>query len=397
MQPLSLLENVRTPNTETAFRQGVSTGTANAILAPPLDLSLGPFASSESYDVSVVVPTFNRQQLLGRTLETLLHQRAGSVRYEVLVVDNNSTDDTRAVVETFVHRWRNVRYFFEPRPGVSHARNTGIAAARSPLIAFIDDDVEADPTWIATIKQTFDHHPELDCVGGKIEARWPEPPPAWLTPSHWGAVALQAGKRQTPYVDATNASPCLMTANFASRRAALEQVGGFSPDYLRDEDRELQLRLWAAGKRGMYVDEIAVTTEVPRERMTKAYHRQFYRRAGAMHARMRYRDRIDREGRLIAHDLEAATFLGVPGYLYRDLFRHAAAWIGHLAILDWNGAFFHESRTLYFGSYIRSRYQQHRHPLWTVPWQFVRFVREVVRTRTRQRIKYEHEAVLLPR
>ena len=383
MRPLSLLENVRTPNTETAFRQGVSTGTANAILAPPLDLSLGPFASSESYDVSVVVPTFNRQQLLGRTLETLVQQRAGSVRYEVLVVDNNSTDDTRAVVETFVHRWRNVRYFFEPRPGVSHARNTGIAAARSPLIAFIDDDVEADPTWIATIKQTFDEHPAIDCVGGRIEPRWAAPPPAWLTPNHWGAVALQAATHQTRLVHATNASRCLPTANFASRRAALEQVGGFSPDYLRGEDRELQLRLWAAGKRGLYVDEIAATTEVPLERMTKAYHRQFYRQAGATHARMRYRDRIDREGRLIPQDLNAAMFLGVPGYIYRDLFRHAVAWLGRVAILDWTGAFFHESRTLYFANYVRGRIQQHRPAVWTIPLQFVRFAGAVLRTRTR--------------
>jgi glycosyltransferase involved in cell wall biosynthesis len=283
---------VRTSNRETPFPQDTANGSAGPTLESlPLELGLPPALSKESYDVSVVVPTFNRQLLLQRTLESLLHQQSESVRYEVLVVDNNSTDDTRAVVDALTRRWRGVRYLFEPRRGVSHARNTGIAAARAQVIAFIDDDVEADPVWIATIKRVFDDHPGIDCVGGRIEARWAAPPPAWLTPKHWGPVALQGEKGDSPYVDADHASPCLMTANFASRRAALEEVGGFSPEFLRDEDRELQLRLWAAGKRGLYVDTLAVTTEVPRERMTKAYHRAFHLRKGGTHARMRYRVR----------------------------------------------------------------------------------------------------------
>ena len=181
-------------------------------------------ATSQSIcDISVVVPTHNRRQLLANTLESLIGQRAPSVRYEVLVVDNNSSDDTRDVVETFMQRWTAVRYLFEPRPGVSHARNTGIAAARAPIVAFIDDDVEADPTWVMTIKRAFDDHPDIDCVGGKIEGRWAEQPPAWLNQFHWGAIALQAEKG--PHFDADHASACLLTANFACRRAALEEIG----------------------------------------------------------------------------------------------------------------------------------------------------------------------------
>lgn len=364
----------------------MTNGTAYPVVArPSLELGRRPPESSEPCDVSVVVPTFNRQLLLRRTLESLLHQRSESVRFEVLVVDNNSSDDTRAVVDAFANQWPKIKYLFEPRCGVSHARNTGIAAARAPLIAFIDDDVEADPAWIATIKRAFDDHPDIDCVGGKIEARWIVPPPAWLTENHWGAVALQAKKGDNPHVDASRASPCLMTANFASRRAALDHVGGFSPDYLRDEDRELQLRLWAAGKRGLYVDAIGVTTEVPLERMTKAYHRRYYMRVGGMHARMRYRDRIDRDGRLVPEGMQSATFLGAPGYLYRSLIRHAAGWLWRVAILDWNRAFFHETRALYFASYIWSRYRQQKPALWAVPWQLFRFVSAIVSNRIRPR------------
>jgi glucosyl-dolichyl phosphate glucuronosyltransferase len=342
-----------------------------------LELDGRPIESIESYDVTVVVPTFNRQELLARTLETLLQQQAGSVRYEILVIDNNSSDGTRAVVETFTNRAPVVRYVFESRTGVSHARNAGTAAARAPLIAFIDDDVEADPMWVARIKRAFDDHPEIDCIGGRIDARWAAPPPAWLTPLHWGAVALQRAK-DTPYVDADHAAQCLMTANFASRRAALLQVGGFSPEYLRDEDRELQLRLWAAGKHGLYVDAVQVTTEVPHERMTKAYHRRHQWRVGGMHARMQFRDRLDGDGRLVPGGMRSPTLLGSPGYLYRSLIGHTATWIGLIVTRDWNGAFFHETRAHYYASYIWARYRQQKTALWMLPWHFARFASAIV-------------------
>ena len=160
-------------------------------------------------DLSVIVPTYRRLGLLIRTLHSLLSQHAPGVRYEVLVVDNNSGDNTRAVVEASAYKRRNVRYLFEPRQGVSHARNTGIDAARAPLIAFIDDDVEASRNWVAAIKDAFDSHPEIDCLGGPIRPRWAAPPPAWLTPMFWAAVALQSDKGDPPYIDANHATPCL--------------------------------------------------------------------------------------------------------------------------------------------------------------------------------------------
>jgi glycosyltransferase involved in cell wall biosynthesis len=349
--------------------------------------------SSDLYDVSVVVPTHNRQGLLTKTLESLLDQRTGAVRYELLVVDNNSKDDTRAVVETFVRRWPHLRYFFEPRPGVSHARNTGIAAARAPIIAFIDDDVEASPTWVATIKQVFDAHPEIDCLGGRVDPRWSAPPPRWLTPRFRAVVALQTDKADTPYVDADHATPCLMTANFACRRTALEEVGGFSADYLRGEDRELQLRLWAAGKHGLYVGDVAVTTEVPPDRLTKDYHRQFYTCAGESHSRMQYLDRIDTEGRLLREIPRHTTLLGTPGFIYRSLFVHAASLIWNLATLQRSRAFFHETRLLYFASYIRTRYRQGGYSLRALPGELHRFFTSLVRSRV-ERFLRRHPSAL---
>jgi glycosyltransferase involved in cell wall biosynthesis len=316
--------------------------------------SIDATEGSRTYDISVVVPTYNRELLLHRTLKSLMSQSA-IVRYETIVVDNASDDGTRGVVEALIRQSSDVRYFFEPRRGVSHARNTGTAAARAPIVAFIDDDVEASPSWIATIKQAFDANPAMDCIGGRIVPRWMAPPPSWLTSEFWGAIAIQGPKADTPHVDAEHASPCLMTANFACRRAALEEVGGFAEEYLRDEDRELQLRLWAAGKRGLYVDELVVTAQVPCERLTKRYHRQFFTRAGESHARMQYLERIDKTGRLLRDFPRRATVLATPPYVFRTLFAHAAGLIWTFLTGRWNRAFFHETRLRYFANYIRTR------------------------------------------
>jgi hypothetical protein len=134
------------------------------------------------------------------------------------------------------------------------------------------------------------------------------------------------------------------------------------------------------------VATLAVTTEVPHERMTKAYHRRFHLRVGGTHARMRYRDRIDRDGRLVPEDMRSVTLLGAPGYLYRSLIRHAGAWFGRVVRLDWNGAFFHETRALYFASYIWNRYRQRKSRLWAVPWHLVRFASAIISNRIRARV-----------
>src|SRR5437764_2935160 len=120
-------------------------------------------------DISVVIGTYNRCEMLPAALSSVLAQNAGGVNYELIAVDNNSTDKTREVVESFIARGHaNLRYIFEGKQGISHARNAGIAAARAPIIAFMDDDVRAPSNWLISIKRAFDEHPEVDFVGGKV-------------------------------------------------------------------------------------------------------------------------------------------------------------------------------------------------------------------------------------
>src|SRR5262249_44902501 len=128
--------------------------------------SAGETVQPETCDVSVNVCTYNRHELLREALESIVSNQIGEgVRYEVVVVDNNSTDQTRHVVQSFIERGNShVRYLFEGRQGLSYARNLAIATARSNILAFTDDDVQVSADWVATIKRSLDSHPEVDCI-----------------------------------------------------------------------------------------------------------------------------------------------------------------------------------------------------------------------------------------
>ncbi len=308
-------------------------------------------------DVSVIVPTFNRAARLDALLDDLSHQDADGCRFEVFVVDNGSSDDTARVVSEWSARDPRVHYLLEPRSGASSARNAGIAVADAPIFAFIDDDVRPAQDWIASVCRAFERHPDLDCVGGRIEPHWPAPPPAWLTSSHWGPLALQTARGASSLVDREHASACLVTANFACRAAVFRELGGFSPEYLRDEDREFNLRMWRASKRGMYVDSIVTFTEVQRERLEKRYHRAWHHVTGVSHARMRYRDIVTREGVLDdAMTSRGRSVGGVPLFLFREWMVHARAWAKKTFARQHDLAFFDECRVRYLSSYIATRW-----------------------------------------
>jgi glucosyl-dolichyl phosphate glucuronosyltransferase len=305
-------------------------------------------------DVSVVVPTFNRARSLEALLGDLVAQEAAGVAFEVIAVDNASTDATSSVARQWSTRSDTVRYVFERQPGASHARNAGIAAAAAPIIAFIDDDVRPRRDWVASIARAFASHPEIDCIGGRVEPRWPRQPPPWLSDRHFGPLALQMGRGTAAYIDADHASACLVTANFACRARVFEDVGGFSGAFMRDEDREFNLRMWRAHKRGMYDDSVVAFAEVQPERLEKGYHRQWYAVTAASHARLRFRTIIDRDGRLRDESPGPPCWFGSPRFLYREFLGHAAGWIRAVGRGQQEATFFHECRMRYLIQYFRT-------------------------------------------
>jgi glycosyltransferase involved in cell wall biosynthesis len=307
-------------------------------------------------DLSVVIPTHDRPADLAQLIDALMRQEAGGVSYEVIVVDNNSREDTRAVVDAAIARGTPVplRYVREPRQGVSYARNTGVNVAASSLIAFLDDDGVPVPTWVQEMKRAFDEHPDVDCIGCRLRPVWSTPPPSWLTPSQSGPIAIQDRPNPLAY-DRDHAFGCLSSANLACRRQAFEEVGGFSPLYPRGQDREFEIRLWRAGKRGLYLPIADVLVDVPPNRLTKNYHRRWQTVVGHYQALMRYHDSMDASGRLIPDDTYR-TWLGVPLFMYRAYLRHLIGWLGAAFTGRADQRFHQELRIRYYVSFFRTRW-----------------------------------------
>ena len=283
-------------------------------------------------------------------LNALLKERISGIDYEIIVVDNNSTPDTRKLVEELARSDNRMRYVNESRQGNAHARNTGVAKARAPIIAFLDDDVTVRGSWIETIKRTFDES-AVDFIGGRVLPRWEDAPPPWLTQRHWAPIAA------VDYGDArfsiSQDNPvCLLTANIALRQHVFQKFGGFSSDVQRSgdtigslEDHEFQNRLIRAGVSGLYIPEMVVDAYVGRERMTKEYHRRWHRGHGHFYAVMN-----DPEW-----ERSKFRFMGVPGHLYKQTATHAVMWCSRVLSGKRDAAFASECRLRFFYGFFLAR------------------------------------------
>src|SRR5262245_40521417 len=120
---------------------------------------------------SIVIATYNRCVSLRATLDCLLHQSV-DVPYEVIVVDNASTDATASVVAEFRRRHANLRYAFEATKGQAAARNTGVALSTTGLLVFTDDDIRPTYAWLAAMIDAAAAHPDVDAFGGRILPSW---------------------------------------------------------------------------------------------------------------------------------------------------------------------------------------------------------------------------------
>ena len=145
-------------------------------------------------------------------------------------------------------------------------------------------------------------------------------------------------------------------ANFAFRREVFDRVGLFDPAFTKSQDREIQLRLWRAGGVGLYVPEMAISVEVPPERLTKKYFRYWYRTYGIYHSRMRLLDAIDHNGGLT--DSPGRRVFGVPGFVYRSLLESGRDWLVAAARFNRTETFYYENRCRYLASYIAERLRE---------------------------------------
>lgn len=227
--------------------------------------------------ISAVICTHNRAELLARALESLCRQTLPEEDFEVLIVDNASSDDTEAVARSFCAGRAHFRYVAEPALGLSRARNRALEEARGPYVAYLDDDAIAEPEWLQEILAAFiEAVPKPGCVGGKSQPDWQRPRPQWLHDVQMQSLSLIDWSEQAFYVEPPY---FLVGANIAYDRQLILDIGGFDENLgrlggalLSGEEVEIENRIRAAGRLIYYAPKAVVSHLVSGTRLTKAWH-----------------------------------------------------------------------------------------------------------------------------
>jgi glucosyl-dolichyl phosphate glucuronosyltransferase len=228
--------------------------------------------------ITVILCTYNRSRSLAKALESVAASQLPSrIEWEVLVVDNNSRDQTREVVEGFIRRYPNrFRYLFEPQPGKSYALNSGVRGAKGDILAFIDDDVTVEPRWLQNLTAGLCGK-EWAGAGGPIRPEKAFLCPEWLPlhgPSSMGGILALFDRGDTP--GELDTPP--YGTNMAFRKDIFEKYGDFRTDLgptpdseIRNEDTEFGRRIMAGGERLRYEPAAVVYHAVPQSRLSQSY------------------------------------------------------------------------------------------------------------------------------
>jgi glucosyl-dolichyl phosphate glucuronosyltransferase len=275
--------------------------------------------------ISVILCTYNRWGSLAKALNsmTALTLPKG-VDWEVLVVDNNSSDQTREVVENnFCNPYPGrFRYVFEPQPGKSHALNAGIREAQGDILAFTDDDVTVEPTWLQNLTLALDKS-DWAGAGGRVVAEWASSPPRWLSLD--GPYAL--GDTLALFDRGHEAREIFENpfgANMAFRKVMFEKHGGFRTDLgpragslepQKSEDVEFGRRLLLAGERLRYEPSAVVRHWVPENRLQKKYFLDWWFDKG--------RSDIRKSGMRP----DTRCYWGIPASRFRPMIASALRWV----------------------------------------------------------------------
>lgn len=228
--------------------------------------------------ISVVICTYNRARYLTGAMDSLSTQTIGVENYEVIIVNNASTDDTALVCQKYLteHPEAPITYLEEYQQGASFARNTGAAIARAPLLCFMDDDAVAKNDYIEKILAFFQEVPEAGGLGGRIIPRYVPAEPVWM--SHYVSSLVghfHYSNERSPF----SGGKYPLESNMIIRTTDFREIGGFSSALpgvvgnirIGGEGKDLFYRLMQLGRVIYYDPEVVVEHVVETEKLTPAY------------------------------------------------------------------------------------------------------------------------------
>jgi glycosyltransferase involved in cell wall biosynthesis len=314
---------------------------------------------SKRLSATVLICTYNRAQLLRETLESL-RMLESSRHWDVIVVDNNSSDGTRAVIEELAPDFSvPLLYLFEPKQGKSHALNSGLRHTRADVILFTDDDVTMTRGWLDAACAPLEDDPSLSYTGGPVRPLWGADPPAWFDQDRselWGTLAILDYGAESFVFEARQRVP--VGANMAVRRRLIEQIGGFHLELgrrgrslLGQEQAEFFSRARAFGARGRYAPNMEVHHHVPPERLTKEYFRRWWYWKGVSRARV---DAMHGETELGLNLRNVPYLAGVPRFVWGLIARSALRGVAAGLSRRKRRSMYHQMQCAYAAGYVRA-------------------------------------------
>ena len=282
--------------------------------------------------VSIIIPTYNRAEMLRVTVESFLAQDYPNDCFEIIIVDNNSTDSTRMVAEKYSGRTDPVvSYLFERRQGVHYARNSAAKKARGDILYFTDDDMVAEPSLIAELVKVFDLDPHIGSATGKIVGRFDVPPPEWVRKYMVNNLLSLTGEDK-PEELVISSDDIVYSCHQAVRREAFFSCGGFNPEntagvWVGDGETGLGIKMKQAGYRFAYTPKSVIYHLIPQSRTTLCYLIKRIGNQGNCDAYTEYRKHRDRNR--IFHDLlrkHSLNYLRLLTYTVKDILNKKESW-----------------------------------------------------------------------
>lgn len=239
---------------------------------------------SSNPQISVIIPTRNRADFLAKAIASIAEQELPPELFELIVVDNGSTDHTAQVCDKYGAKIKNFRRVVAKSPGLHEGRHLGLQVSSSPILTFADDDIEALPTWLTGVMEAFENR-NVSLVGGKCLPNWEVTPPHWLW-QRWMCERVEWGQKlgTLSIVDfgdvAQPVDPYLIYGcNFSVRKDTVLEAQGFHPDgmpreliLLRgDGESHISGHVKSSGKIALYHPNAAVKHLVSADRMTEDY------------------------------------------------------------------------------------------------------------------------------
>lgn len=229
--------------------------------------------------VSIVMCTYNRAHIMEESVDSFFAMNIpNDFEFELIIVNNNSTDHTLKIAIDLQNKYgSNLKYIFESTPGLSHARNRGLAASTGEIVAFVDDDIFFEREWLKNLLSAFSRFPEVDSVGGKIEVVFEGNLPRWLNDERlehysFGATKFGDDARILKFPHYPYGS------NMAFRRSAIFAMKGFSTNLgrtpatlLSNEETEFFYRFGKANFKTLYVPNALIRHRIPQFRLTRKW------------------------------------------------------------------------------------------------------------------------------